>query len=213
MNSFKSLKYPVKTPFWARWVWPAACWRIKTRQPELYLTFDDGPHPEITPWVLDQLKQAHAKATFFCIGKNIQRYPEIFQRIIHEGHAVGNHTWNHAHAFQVSKNAYLQEVEDTDLLIKSGLFRPPYGKLTWSLYRSLQKSHQLVMWDVLSGDFDLQISGEVCAQRVIHYARPGSVIVFHDSQKAWPRLQVALPKVINHIQQQGYRFLSLENIG
>lgn len=212
MNSVKSLKYPVKTPFWARWVWPAACWRIETRQPELYLTFDDGPHPEITPWVLDQLNQANAKATFFCIGKNIQRYQEIFQRIIHEGHAVGNHTWNHAHAFRVSKNTYLQEVEDTDSLIKRGLFRPPYGKLTWGLYRSLHKSHQIVMWDVLSGDFDTVITGEICVKRVIQHARPGSVIVFHDSQKAWPRLQVALPKVISHFQQQGYRFLSLNEV-
>lgn len=210
MNSVKSLKYPVKTPFWASWIWTEACWRIETQQPVLYLTFDDGPHPEITPWVLEQLNQLHAKATFFCIGKNIQRYPEIFQRIIHEGHAVGNHTWNHAHAFQISKNAYLQEVEDTELLVKSGLFRPPYGKLTWGLYQSLRKSHQIVMWDVLCGDFDQQITGEICVKRVLKHARPGSIIVFHDSPKAWTRLQVALPKVINHFKQQGYDFFSLK---
>lgn len=209
MNSTKSLKYPVKTPFWASWVWPAACWRIQTQQLELYLTFDDGPHPEITPWVLDQLNQVQAKATFFCIGKNIQRYPEVFRRIIHDGHAVGNHTWNHTHAFHSSADQYLREVEQTDLLTSSGLFRPPYGKMTPGLYRTLRKTHRIVMWDVLSGDFDQQITGEVCAQRVMHHARPGSVIVFHDSQKGWPRLQVALPRVISHFQQQGYRFLSL----
>ncbi|MCX7744418.1 MAG: polysaccharide deacetylase family protein [Flavobacteriales bacterium] len=209
MNSIKSIKYPVKTPFWASWLWPAAYWRIKTTQPELYLTFDDGPHPKFTPWVLDQLKQADAKATFFCIGKNIQRYPEVFRRIIHEGHAVGNHTWNHTHAFHTSTNQYLREVEQTDLLTGSGLFRPPYGKMTPGLYRILRKTHRIVMWDVLSGDFDLRVNGEICAQRVIHYARPGSIIVFHDSQKAWPRLQTALPRVISHFQKQGYRFLSL----
>lgn len=210
MNSIKSLKYPVKTPFWASWLWPAACWRIQTMHPKLYLTFDDGPHPEITPWILDMLKQANAKATFFCIGKNIERYPEFFQRIIHDGHAAGNHTWNHLHAFKVSTQEYINEVKKTDHLVKTNLFRPPYGKLTPGLYRRLRKTHRIVMWDVLSGDFDPSVSGEVCAQRVIKHSQPGSIIVFHDSNKSWPRLQVALPQVIHYFQQKGFRFLSLK---
>lgn len=209
MNSIKSLKYLVKTPIGASWLWPAACWRIKTTQPQLYLTFDDGPHPEITPWVLEILKQANAKATFFCIGKNIEHYPELFQQIIQEGHAVGNHTWNHLHAFNVSTEQYLDGVKKTDRLVNTYLFRPPYGKLTPKLYQSLRKTHRIVMWDVLSGDFDLSVSGEICAQRVIKHSRSGSIIVFHDSTKAWPRLQVALPQVIHYFQQQGYGFLKL----
>ncbi len=210
MNSVKSLKYLIKTPEWAWWLWPSACWRIQTTHPELYLTFDDGPHPEFTPWVLDQLKQAHAKATFFCIGKNIECYSELYHQILEEGHSVGNHTWNHVHAYKVTTGQYLKEVENADRLINSGLFRPPYGKLTPRLYRTLRKTHRLVMWDILSGDFDPSVSGEVCSQRVINYAGPGSIVVFHDSEKAWPRLQVALPKVIDHFQKNGYRFLSLK---
>lgn len=209
MNLVKSLKYPVKTPFWATWLWPAACWRIKTTQPQLYLTFDDGPHPEVTPRILDIMKQANAKATFFCLGKNIERYPELFQEIIQNGHAVGNHTWNHLHAFKVSPQEYINEVKKTELLVKTNLFRPPYGKLTPKLYQSLRKTHRIVMWDVLSGDFDPSVSGEICAQRVIKHSRSGSIIVFHDSTKAWSRLQNALPQVIDYFQQQGYGFLKL----
>jgi len=210
VNSVKFLKYPVKIPCWARWLWPSACWQIQTTEPELYLTFDDGPHPEITPWVLNQLKQADAKATFFCIGKNIERYPELLLKIMEDGHSVGNHTWNHVHAYNVSTERYLKEVENTDRLLNSRLFRPPYGKLTPRLYQVLHKTHRLVMWDVLSGDFDPSVSGEVCAQRVIKHAGPGSIVVFHDSAKAWPRLQVALPQVIHYFQLKGFRFLSLK---
>ncbi len=208
--------YLIKAPFWIRWVYPQLLWRLPTQEKLLYLSFDDGPHESATDFVLDQLKAYQAKASFFCIGKNVVKHPEIYKRMLQEGHQVGNHTQHHMNGWENAEAAYIQEVAAAAELIHSPLFRPPYGRIKRSAiskvkallnerYRSLGSS-KIVMWDVLSGDFDTNISGETCFQNVIKHAGPGSIIVFHDSTKAWDRLSVALPKVLKHFSELGYRF-------
>jgi peptidoglycan-N-acetylglucosamine deacetylase len=208
--------YLIKAPFWIRWVYPQLLWRLPTQEKVIYLSFDDGPHESATDFVLDQLKAYQAKASFFCIGKNVVKHPEIYERILREGHQVGNHTQHHMNGWENSEDAYLQEVAAAAELIHSPLFRPPYGRIKRSViskvkallnerYWSLGAS-KIVMWDVLSGDFDTNISGETCFQNVIKHTGPGSIIVFHDSTKAWERMSYALPKVLQHFSALGYRF-------
>lgn len=211
--------YLIKAPFWIRWVYPQLLWRLSSKEKVLYLSFDDGPHETATHFVLDQLKAYQAKASFFCIGKNVVQYPAIYQRILQEGHAVGNHTQHHMNGWNNTVADYLQEVAAAAEHIHSPLFRPPYGrirrpavsKLKLLLQSRFQQlgSPKIVMWDVLSGDFDTQISGETCFQNVVKHAGPGSIIVFHDSTKAWDRMSVALPKVLKHFADLGYRFEAL----
>lgn len=204
--------YLVKTPWWLRMLYPALTWRIPTREKVLYLTFDDGPHETATPFVLDQLKQYGAKASFFCIGKNVATYPEIYRRILSEGHAVGNHTQHHVNGWKVSDELYKKEVADAAQLIHSDLFRPPYGRIKRTQQQKLQQQNprlNIIMWDVLSGDFDTNLSPEACLGYVLYHSRPGSIIVFHDSTKAWSRMQYALPRVLAHFSKAGYRFAAL----
>ena len=179
----------------------------------MYLTFDDGPHETATPFVLDQLAQYNAKATFFCIGKNVATHPEIYQRILNEGHSTGNHTYNHVNGWKVSDEVYLEEIRQTGLLIKSNLFRPPYGRIKKSQIKKLQTPNsklQTIMWDVLSGDFDTNLTAEACIGYVLYHSKPGSIIVFHDSTKAMERMQYALPKVLEHFSKEGYVFKGIE---
>jgi len=208
--------YLIKAPFWIRWVYPQLLWRLSSQEKVLYLSFDDGPHESATDFVLDLLKAHGAKACFFCIGKNVVKHPEIYQRILEEGHQVGNHTQHHMNGWENEEDAYLQEVAAAAEHIQSPLFRPPYGRIKRAaiskvkaklngLYHHLGSS-KIVMWDVLSGDFDTQISGETCFQNVIKHTGPGSIIVFHDSTKAWERMSYALPKVLQHFSALGYRF-------
>lgn len=206
--------YLVKTPWWVRLLYPNLTWRIKEPGKTLYLTFDDGPHETATPFVLDQLQQYHAKATFFCIGKNVAAHPAICNRILQEGHNMGNHTYHHVNGWKVTDEVYVHEVAEAAKLIESNLFRPPYGRIKRSQQRKLQIPNpklQTIMWDVLSGDFDTNLSGEACLGYVLYHTRPGSIIVFHDSTKAWDRLQYALPKVLEHFTRQGYEFRALPN--
>ena len=206
--------YLVKTPWWLRLLYPNLTWRIKEPGKTIYLTFDDGPHETATPFVLDQLQQYHAKATFFCIGKNVAAHPAICNRILQEGHNMGNHTYNHVNGWKVTDEVYVNEVAAAAKLIESNLFRPPYGRITRSQQRKLQTPNpklQTIMWDVLSGDFDTNLSGEACLGYVLYHTKPGSIIVFHDSTKAWDRLQYALPKVLEHFTRQGYEFRALPN--
>ena len=160
------------------------------------LTFDDGPHPTITPFVLDCLKEYRAKATFFCIGKNVADNPGIYARILEEGHRTGNHTYRHLNAKKTGDEEWLKDIRDASLLIDSDLFRPPYGRIKRFGAKALLSAnppYRIILWDVLSGDFDEGLTGEVCAKKVIDHARAGSIVVFHDSEKALPRLKVALP--------------------
>jgi peptidoglycan/xylan/chitin deacetylase (PgdA/CDA1 family) len=204
--------YLVKTPWWLRLLYPKLIWRIREPGKTLYLTFDDGPHETATPFVLDQLRRYNAKASFFCIGKNVAAHPDIYDRIISEGHSVGNHTYNHTNGWKVSDDVYVNEVAKAATLIKSNLFRPPYGRMKRSQQKKLQTSNsqlQTIMWDVLSGDFDTTLTAEACTGYVLYHTRPGSIIVFHDSTKAFDRMKIALPKVLEHFAKEGYEFKAL----
>jgi peptidoglycan-N-acetylglucosamine deacetylase len=200
--------YFVKTPWWLKKIYSSCVWSIDTKAKELYLTFDDGPHPVATPFVLDVLKQHNAKASFFCIGKNVKAHPEIYHRILAEGHSVGNHTQHHLNGWKTDTETYLADTAEAARYIGSTLFRPPYGRIKKQQIRRM-KDYTIVMWDVLSGDFDIELSKEKCAHRVLWNARPGSVVVFHDSEKAFPRLEYALPATLAYFSLQGYTFRKL----
>lgn len=184
-----------------------------TEEKELYLTFDDGPIPGVTPWVLDTLASFHAKATFFCIGRNAAENPAILQRIRTEGHVVGNHTWDHPRGRRTGTFSYLRNVLRCQSVTGSRLFRPPYGSITRRQAAALRTRFDLVLWDVLSGDFDTRLDGETCLRNAISNVKPGSIIVFHDSLKAEERLRYALPRTLEHLGKQGYRFKALVATG
>lgn len=213
--------YTVRPPFFLKWIYPKLLWNKANTEKIVYLTFDDGPIPNVTEFVLNTLKNFQIKATFFCIGDNIQKHPEIFELIKKAGHAVGNHTFNHLKGWDTNDETYIANFWKCQALTNTNLFRPPYGRIKKSQIRELAKSWQLmandkvkpehsqqqiVMWDVLSGDFDAGISGEQCYQNVIRNTRNGSIIVFHDSLKAWDRLEYALPKSIAYLLEKGFRF-------
>lgn len=189
-------------------------WDIPNNEKKVYLTFDDGPIPEITEWVLEQLKIYNCKATFFCIGNNIEKHPEIFNKLIAEGHAVGNHTFNHVKGWNTSNKAYIKEVEQCEEEIQknapknlqSKLFRPPYGKIKPLQSRKLRKlGYKIIMWDVLSADYKKEISKEKCLENVLKNVESGSIIVFHDSIKAFSNLEYVLPKTLQFLSENGYR--------
>ena len=193
-------------------MFPNYTWNVKTDEKIIYLTFDDGPIPEVTPWVLDMLDKYDAKATFFCVGENVEKHPSVFEQVLNAGHAVGNHTYNHLNGWETDILPYFHNVRNCARLVQSSLFRPPYGKLTPKQTQFLARHYRIVMWDVLSGDFDQEISKDDCLNNVILSARRGSVIVFHDSLKAESRMKYALPRVLEHFTAKGYRFESLENV-
>ncbi len=198
--------YLIKTPRFIQNLFPNFIWRIPTNRKVVYLTFDDGPIPEVTPWVLDQLDKYHAKATFFCVGENVERFPELLQRIRQNGHAVGSHTYHHLNGWQTDNATYFQDARRCAKLTRSELFRPPYGKLKRRQAQFLQRHYEVVMWDVLSGDFDPNLSKEACLKNVIKNATNGSIVVFHDSLKAKDKLEYVLPQVLEHFNAMGYTF-------
>lgn len=179
-------------------------WRMEDQHGVIYLTFDDGPIPEVTPWVLDILDTYQAKATFFCVGQNIDRYPHIFREIKLRGHAIGNHTYNHLSGWSSDNLDYLLNVRKGAIVSGSKLFRPPYGRLRPSQTRFLKHHYKIIMWDVLSGDFDPLLSAETCYQNVVRNAKDGSIIVFHDSLKSVKKLQAVLPLVLEYFNEKGY---------
>ncbi len=204
--------YLVKTPWLLRFLYPHCQWSVHTKEKNIYLTFDDGPHPEATPFVLDELKKFGAKATFFCIGKNVEEHPEIYRRIMAEGHRTGNHTQNHLNGWKTPDTKYLSDILTAKYHIDSDLFRPPYGRIKRSQLDALKKEPlhlKPVMWSVLSGDFDRKLSPEKCTLNVLGNAGPGSIVVFHDSTKALPKLVYALPRVLQHFDAFGYAFKAL----
>lgn len=173
----------------------------------LYLTFDDGPHPEATPFVLEQLRKWNARGTFFCIGKNVKEYPPIYRQILIDGHRVGNHTEHHLNGWKTDDKKYIENIRLAGESIDSDLFRPPYGRIGALQSKVLRDAgYKIVMWEVLSGDFDRGIDGGRCAKNVIGHARSGSIVVFHDSEKALPRLREALPRVLEYFSGEGFRF-------
>lgn len=184
-------------------------WRIPSKEKVLYLTFDDGPIPEVTPWVVDQLKRYNAKGTFFCVGNNVRKHPAIYSLLLENGHLTGNHTEHHVNGWNTFNREYFLEVAKCSRVVKSDLFRPPYGKIRPTQIARLSKQYRIIMWDVLSKDYDPKLSGESVFERVKQNARPGSIIVFHDSLKAEVRLRYALPKVLEHFSSLGFRFESI----
>jgi len=204
--------YLVKTPWLLKNFYSECIWDIKTTEKVLYLTFDDGPHPVATPFVLEELKKYNAKATFFCIGKNVEEYFDIYKNIIAEGHAVGNHTYNHLNGWKTKDKDYLDNIFKAKKVIDSNLFRPPFGRITKFQLKQLQaEKYNLkpVMWSVLSGDFDMEVSGEECYLTVVKNAKEGSIVVFHDSAKALDRLHYALPLVLQYFKEKGFEFRSI----
>jgi peptidoglycan/xylan/chitin deacetylase (PgdA/CDA1 family) len=186
-------------------------WEIPNEENKVFLTFDDGPIPEITTWTLDQLKSYNAKATFFCIGDNIKKYPEIFKKVINEGHSVGNHTFNHLNGWKTSRHEYLENTEKCQSEIYNlktencNLFRPPYGKIKPSQSKKLRKlGFQIIMWDIISYDFDATITPEECLENVLKNIKSGSIIVFHDSNKAFKNLEYTLPRTLEFLKKNGY---------
>ena len=203
--------YFVKTPQWLKYLFYKQIWSFSTSQKVLYLTFDDGPIPEVTPWVMKQLAKYQAKATFFCIGANVRKYPAVYQQILEENHSVGNHTFSHLNGWKTPNTNYLKDIQQADDLIKSRLFRPPYGKISSKQANVLRKEgFSIIMWDVLSADFDNSISNEKCFNNVINNAENGSIIVFHDSIKAQTRLKYVLPKVLEYYSKQDYAFKAIK---
>jgi peptidoglycan/xylan/chitin deacetylase (PgdA/CDA1 family) len=206
--------YFVKTPGWLKKIYDSYIWSMPSSDNILYLTFDDGPHPEATPFVLKELKKYNVLATFFCIGKNVVAYPDIYDQIIREGHSIGNHTYNHLNGWKTNNGDYLNDIALASNEIDSDLFRPPYGRITSFQAKNLKpvmkgKEPKVIMWDVLSGDFDTACSPQQCLANVLFASVPGSIIVFHDSEKAFPRLEYALPRILQYFSAKGYLFKSL----
>ncbi|MFL9482483.1 polysaccharide deacetylase family protein [Chitinophagaceae bacterium LWZ2-11] len=201
--------YLIKTPWWLRMIYPTLTWKMDGDEKVLYLTFDDGPHETATPFVLDTLAQYNAKATFFCIGNNAKEHKDIYDRILKDGHGVGNHTLSHMSGWDNGDYIYIKDIALASQYIQSNLFRPPYGKIAKSQIRKLEHDYAIIMWDVLSGDFDVNITKEKCTDNVIKKAKAGSIVVFHDSTKAWERMSYALPKVLDHFSKLGYKFYAM----
>ena len=196
----------VKTPSFLRQLFPDLLWRFSTNKKVLYLTFDDGPHPSLTPWVLGCLKQFHAKATFFFVGHNVEKHLDLYQQVLEEGHHVGNHTHNHLRGWTTNNKKYIANVAQCQKLVNSTLFRPPYGRITPKQIRQLKRTYTIVMWDVLSWDFRQKTAPEKCVRNVIKHSRPGSIIVFHDNKNAGENIKHSLPLILSHFSKLGYRF-------
>jgi peptidoglycan/xylan/chitin deacetylase (PgdA/CDA1 family) len=199
------------SPFWLKAIYPRYVWHVPVKEKKLFLTFDDGPIPEITEFVLEQLRQFDAKATFFCIGDNVRKNPEVFQQLLANNHSVGNHTFNHMNGWKTEDATYLENIAlcDDQLGMPTKLFRPPYGRIKRSQARMVPAHRDIVMWDVLSGDFSKQISKEVCLAKSIKYSKAGSIVLFHDSLKAAENMTYTLPRFLDHFSQKGYKFEAL----
>jgi peptidoglycan/xylan/chitin deacetylase (PgdA/CDA1 family) len=199
----------VRPIFILKYIYPEAIWREDKNKNNIYLTFDDGPIPEITPWILDCLKEKNVKASFFCVGENIKKHPEIFNRLLDEGHVVGNHTYNHLRGWNTENKDYFDNINQCQELTRTNLFRPPYGRARKSQMKELAKDFKIVMWDVLTGDYDQEITPYECYKNCIDTTRNGSIIVFHDNIKAINNVKYALPKSIDYLIEQGYQFKTL----
>jgi peptidoglycan/xylan/chitin deacetylase (PgdA/CDA1 family) len=208
-------KYFIKTPWFVKKIFPSYVWDLSAADGSIYLSFDDGPHPEITSWVLDELKKYDAKATFFCIGKNAEQHPKIYQRILDEGHATGNHSYSHVNGWKTTDEKYIDDVTAAATYIQSNLFRPPYGRIKSTQAKMLVAKKELklkniIMWDVLSADFDQSFTPQQCLSNVIRNTSAGSIIVFHDSEKAFHNLQFALTGTLEFAREMNYRCKKIE---
>lgn len=193
-------------PLILRILYPGALWRMDPTEKAVYLTFDDGPIPGITPWVLDLLDQYRIKATFFLVGDNVRKHPEEFRMIVERGHRVGNHTYNHIRGFEYDVREYLDNTEKANELIDSDLFRPPHGHMGMKQYYKLRQRYKIVMWDLVTRDYSKRLNGEQVFGKLKRYVRNGSIITFHDSLKAEKNMKYALPRSIEWLMEEGYAF-------
>jgi peptidoglycan/xylan/chitin deacetylase (PgdA/CDA1 family) len=189
--------YLIRPPSILRKLFPGLIWTIPNDENRVFLTFDDGPDPEVTPWVLDMLGKYDAKATFFCLGRNVEKYPDLFERIKAEGHAVGNHSYSHPDGWRTKNSDYFEDIGRADSLIGSRLFRPPYGRITPFQIKELKKKYRIVMWDLLSGDFISKTTAQKCLQNSARAKEPGSILVLHDKARIREKLHVILPIILN----------------
>lgn len=208
MNIFSM--YLTKTPRFIQNLFPTYIWSMAKATKKVFITFDDGPIPEVTPWVLDELDKYNAKGTFFCVGDNIRKNPEVYNEVVRRGHAIGNHTFNHLSGWNTENIKYFHNIRKCARLTKSNLFRPPYGRIKPSQSQFLSRHYKIVMWDILSGDFDQNISAEECFQNVVSNVRSGSIIVFHDSLKSEEKLRIVLPRVLEYLTNKGYQLKAVE---
>lgn len=209
---FRRDHFLVKTPWWLKKLYPHCLWDMPEKEKVLYLSFDDGPHPGITPYVLDELKKYNAKASFFCIGDNVTVFPELYRRYTDEGHAVGNHTQSHINGWKTKDEEYLMDIKLAGQYIKSNLFRPPYGRISRSQIRLLHQNNpqqKIVMWNILAGDWVTELSPEKCYRRIKRRITAGDIIVLHESDKAWERMSYCLPRLLEDFSTSGYSFLPI----
>ncbi len=176
----------------------------------IFLTFDDGPTPGITEWILGELARFDMKATFFCLGRNVKRYPELYERILQEGHAVGNHTYSHPKGWGVSIKRYLRDVVTAENYIRSNLFRPPYGRISVRKMQALSDRYKIVMWNIISRDYNRRLRRRTCLNNVIKHVRAGDIVVFHDSEKAFKNLLFALPRTLKFLQEHNLKSKAIE---
>lgn len=206
-------RFFIKTPSFIPFILPNLIWKIKTQKPVVYLTFDDGPIPEVTPWVLDLLNRYNAKATFFCIGENLYKHKEIAFKILEKNHTLANHTYHHLNGWKTDTTTYLENITKAEVLLKeiydsnAKIFRPPYGKITPKQVLNINKlGYKIIMWSVLSYDFNEKITVEKCIKNVLNNVKNGSIIVFHDSIKAKKNLKETLPVVLEQLSKRGFYF-------
>ncbi|TAJ13571.1 polysaccharide deacetylase family protein [Marinilabiliaceae bacterium JC017] len=200
-------RFEVQPPQWVRALYPGTTWKGAHDERQVFLTFDDGPIEKVTPWVCEKLAEYNAKATFFCVGDNVRKSPGVFQLLKQEGHQVGNHTFNHIPAWKYSRKEYFENIEKGGKWINTGLFRPPHGQLyPWYVKQLRESFDKIVLWDVLSQDYDKRLSHQEVFRNVKEFVRPGSIIVFHDSLKAWDRLKEVLPAALDYLSEENYNF-------
>lgn len=204
--------YPSTMPFWVKWFFPKLTYRYPVDKKQIFITFDDGPEPDVTPWVLDVLKREQVKATFFCVGNQIEKHPDIFKRIITDGHRIGNHTFRHENGWRTPAEAYKKSIDHTEKLIAqyttpSKLFRPPYGRITPAQVKLLKRAgYKIIMWSVLTGDFSNNLDTGKALTYLKKHIRPGDITVFHDSRKAFENLKTILPDYIRYLKKERYKF-------
>jgi len=211
MNISNTEMYIIKTPKLIRKLFPNYTWNKSRKKPYVYITFDDGPIPSVTPWVLDALDWYDMKATFFCVGDNVRKHGIIYDRILYQGHSVGNHSYSHKSGWSSDLDGYLNDIELCGSFVRSNLYRPPYGRLKPQQAHAIREDYKIIMWDILSGDFDPNINAEQCYQNVIQNIKPGSIIVFHDNIKSFETLKVVLPRVLQYCKDNGLESKALKN--
>lgn len=193
-----------------RWLYPGACWRMSRHEKAVYLTFDDGPIPEATPFILDTLDRYGIKATFFMVGDNVRKHPEVYRMVVERGHRIGNHTFNHIGGFRYLSENYLANTDKANEFLNTDLFRPPHGWMRWRQYYKLKRHYRIIMWDLVTRDYSRRLTADDVVENVKRYTRNGSIITFHDSLKSIEKLRTALPQSIEWLQQQGYAFKVFE---